>query len=103
MRLPLGAMMTSLGVDADSALMLSRRGRNFGGVFGGGVSRRFTSMTTGSARAPRTAMRPTSNGQTLTLAVPFSMRTCERSCSMSDKVGAESAGDGAVNVLDLAA
>jgi hypothetical protein len=49
-RFPLGATRTRLRAEAASALMLSRRGRNFGGVSGGGLRRRFTSMSTASAR-----------------------------------------------------
>ena len=49
--------------------MLSRRGRNFGGVFGGGrqPALHFDRARV-SARASRTAMRPTSSGQTFTRA-----------------------------------
>ena len=36
-RLPFGATMTSMRERAVSALMLRNRGRNFGGIFGGGV------------------------------------------------------------------
>ena len=48
--------------------MLSRRGRNFGGVSGGGRIRRLTSICTRSAAARRTEIRPTSSGQKLTRA-----------------------------------
>ena len=75
-RRPLGEMMTSSGVAARSALMLRKRGMNLGGVFGRSFGRRFTSTSTTSASARRTAMRPTSNGQKLMRALPPSTRTC---------------------------
>jgi hypothetical protein len=71
--------------EACSALMLSRRGRNFAGVFGLGRTRFFTVISTYSASAVFTEMRPTRMGQKFTRAEPLITVMCVSSWSTSTR------------------
>jgi hypothetical protein len=72
---PLVAMIIKVFAVARSVLMLSSRGRNRAGVTGFGLMRFLTVISTSSASAARTEMRPTSSGQKFTRADPRTTRT----------------------------